>query len=74
MLIAACSSKLLRYSDGGEEGFLGRRGVSGLVLEQNLAADAVQERVAPVLTCVARARQPRVDRVQCFFGVFSFDF
>jgi hypothetical protein len=34
---------LLRNGDGGQEGFLGRRPVRRIALEQNVAADSVQE-------------------------------
>ena len=41
---------LLRDGDGGEEGFLGRRRIRRIALEQNLAADAMALRVKPTLS------------------------
>ena len=40
--------------DGGKERVLRGRGVRGIVLRQNLAADAMEVSVAPVLSCLLR--------------------
>jgi hypothetical protein len=41
---------LLRDGDRSEERVLGRRGIRRIALEQNLAAAAMQESVAPVFS------------------------
>jgi hypothetical protein len=43
---------VLRDGDCGEECILGQRRIRRIALEQNLAAQAVQESVAPVFPCV----------------------
>ena len=52
---------LLRDGDGGEECFLGGRGVRWIALEQDLAADAMQESVGPVFSRLVRERQCFID-------------
>jgi hypothetical protein len=43
---------LLRDGDCGEESVLGLRRIGWIALEQNLAAQAMQESVAPVFSCL----------------------
>ena len=45
---------LLRDCDCSEEGILCRRGIRRIALEQNLAAQAMQESVAPAFSCLTR--------------------
>jgi hypothetical protein len=52
---------LLRDGDGSEEGILRWRRVRRVALEENLAADAVQEGLDPMLACLLRQRQGIVD-------------
>ena len=52
---------LLRNGDGSEEGFLGRRRVRRIALEQNLAADAMQKGVAPSFSSLGGEGQRFVD-------------
>ena len=42
----------LRYGDCGEVSILGQRRFRWIALEQNLAAQAMQESVAPVFSCL----------------------
>jgi hypothetical protein len=55
---------LPRDGDGSEEGFLGRRSVCRIALEQNLAADAMQESVGPAIAGLLRQRQRVLDSDQ----------
>jgi hypothetical protein len=52
---------LLRDGDGGEERILGRRRIDRIALEQDLAAQAMEERVAPVFSCLTCESQRFVD-------------
>jgi hypothetical protein len=45
---------LLRDGDCGEQCILGRRRIRRIALEQNLAAAAMQESVAPAFSCLGR--------------------
>ena len=65
---------LLRDGDSGEECFLGRRRVRRIALQQNLAADAVQESVALVFSRLAREHQCFVDPAQGFLGALPVGF
>jgi hypothetical protein len=44
---------LLRDTDCGEQCILGRRRIRRIGLEQNLAAQAMQEGIAPVFSCLS---------------------
>jgi hypothetical protein len=48
---------LPRDGNGGDEGFFGRRGVSGITLRENIGADALQKRIDPVLRNFVCKRQ-----------------
>ena len=52
---------LLRDGDGGEESLLSGRRVRRIALQQNLAADAVQERVCPALLGLLSQPQSLID-------------
>jgi hypothetical protein len=52
---------LLRDGDCGEERLLGRRRVGRIALEQNLAAQAMEESVALVLSCLVCESEGFVD-------------
>ena len=54
-------SLLLRDGDRGEECFFRRRRVSRIALQQNLAADAIQESIAPAFFCLPCKRQRFID-------------
>jgi hypothetical protein len=60
------ASRLLRLcdGDGGAEGLFGRHRVRAIALEQDCAADAVEQGVGPVLTGLIRERQRFVDPAQ----------
>ena len=62
---------LLCNRDGGEERFLRWRSIRRIALEQNLAADAVEERIGPMFAGLARERQRFVNPRQGFFRVLS---
>ena len=67
---------LLLLGDGnyGEERILGWHRIRRIALEQNLAAAAMQESVAPVFSCRACEGQRLVDPGQCSLCVaLSFD-
>jgi hypothetical protein len=52
---------MLCNSNGGKEGFFGRRVVCGIALEKNVAANAVQEGVSPMFSGLGRERQSFVN-------------
>jgi hypothetical protein len=53
---------LLRNGDSGQKRFFGRHRIRRIALEQNLAAAAMQESVAPVFSCLACEEVQGVDR------------
>jgi len=65
---------LLRNSDGGEECFLRRRRVRRIALQQDLAADAVQECVAEMFSGLVRQSQCFIDPSQGSLRPFAFNF
>src|SRR5215472_16514936 len=65
---------LLRDGDCSEERILGRGGVRRIALEQNLAAQAMQESVRPVLSRLMREPEPLVNSRQGLFYVLPFGF
>ena len=65
----------MRDSDGGEEGVLGGRYIRRIVLEQDLATDAVQEGISSMFSRLIRERQSFVDPSQrsCHTPPFGFE-
>jgi nucleotide-binding universal stress UspA family protein len=61
---------LLGDGNGGEECFLGWRCIRGIAPEQNLAADAVQQRVGPMFSRLTHERQRVLDAGQSSSGAF----
>ena len=57
------AARLLRFrdGDGGEERLFGRRRVRRIALQQDIAADAVERGVGPVLSRLIRKRQRSID-------------
>jgi hypothetical protein len=65
---------LLRDGDCSEQCILGRRHIGRIALEQNLAPQAMQESVAPVLSCLTCEGKRFVDPGQGCRGVtLNFD-
>ena len=70
----AARALLARDGDGGEVGLLGGRGVVGMELTQDVAADAVQQGVGPAFSRLDRERERCVDPARGAFRVLSFGF
>ena len=70
----AARALLARNGDGGEEGLLGGRGVVGTDLQQDVAANAMQEGVGPAFSRLDRERERCVDPARGAFRVLSFGF
>ena len=70
------TAHLLLFRDGyrSQECFLGRCGMRGITLQQNVAADAVQDSVIAVFSSLLRERQRFIDPTQGFLRASSFRF
>ena len=70
----ATRALLLCDGDGGEECFLGRPRVCRISLEQDVAANAVEESVGPAFARLDSERERCVDPARGAFRVLSFGF